>query len=165
VSSRLLERAQPISTLLSEVANVPPQSLDDFIWKETQTKIRNVLRQMLAIRGIGLARATKILHLKRPEVFPVLDSYVMRFLLNKELGMDKQKDVSYALAALDRFRTTVVSQMSEFESLSRSLQDLPIPLTTARIYDILCWTTQKWDILKIHSAPKGRPSKSLLNLR
>jgi hypothetical protein len=87
----------------------------------------------------------------------------MRFLLNKELGMDKHRDISYALAALNKFRKTVSSQMSEYESLSSSLQDLPIPLTKARIYDILCWTTQKWDILKIHLAPYGRATKSLLN--
>ena len=33
---------------------------------------------------------------------------------------------------------------------------------TDRIFDILCWTTEKWDKRGIHNAPYGIPHKSLL---
>jgi hypothetical protein len=31
-------------------------------------------------RGIGISRATKVLHIKRPRLVPVCDSYVLRLM-------------------------------------------------------------------------------------
>ncbi len=54
--------------------------------------------------------------------------------------------------------------MNNIEILSKTQQnivDLPIPMTNARLYDILCWTEEKWVIRKNRNAPGGTASKSV----
>lgn len=54
--------------------------LDNAIWERSADKaIAKALRTTVA-RGRGLSVATKVLHLKRPRLFPVLDSLVLQQL-------------------------------------------------------------------------------------
>jgi hypothetical protein len=90
----------------------------------------------------------------------------MLFLLNVDNSVTpKSAQMVFGLEALEITRTRIAKQRTSFDELSESLKDLPIPLTPVRIFDILCWTTEKWDILGQLTAPYGTPHKSLLHLQ
>lgn len=163
-SNRLLRRMKSISESLSVLSNVPLYTLNDEEWNNLQGDIRDLFLKFFLIHGFGLAKTTKILHLKRPEVFPVLDNLLIKFLLGAQLGFDRNRDIKLGLNALDTMRNIILDNLNEFVALKNSLSDLPIPLTITRLFDILCWSTEKWDIQGRLIAPKGIPRVSLLKI-
>jgi hypothetical protein len=163
-STRLLSYSKNISSLLSSIPNIDIFAVSNQEWLELRNKIEKLLARFLSIKGIGLAKATKILHLKRPNLIPVLDSFVIKFLLDVNISEEaKSSCVNIGLQALDRVRKIIARQKVAFEKLVEQTSDLPIQLTPVRMFDILCWTAEKWDIRGKHSAPYGTPSKSLLS--
>jgi hypothetical protein len=160
-SKRLLAQAPRISLHLSKIPNQPLQSFNDKEWADLIPKIESLLKSMLSIYGIGIAKATKILHLKRPKLFPILDSLVIQFLTGK-MPTSSKTDIRIGLSTLNKSRKLIQSQIDEFIELQRKVSDLPIDLTIVRLFDILCWTAQKWDIQGKTTAPKGRATYSLL---
>jgi len=66
------------------------------------------------------------------------------------------------MQAIEMARRIMTAQKSEFEKLSEQLSNLPISLTPIRMFDILCWTTEKWDIRGNPHAPHGTAHESLL---
>ncbi|MBS7619328.1 hypothetical protein KEJ21_01585 [Candidatus Bathyarchaeota archaeon] len=56
---------------------------------------------------------------------------------------------------LDVARADLIRNNEIFLALHEQLADLPIQLTAVRMYDILCWTTEKWVILGKRKAPYG----------
>jgi len=162
-SRRLLSRSGTIQIYLSSIPNADLHSISASEWTGLKIKIRKLLTEFLSVKGIGLAKATKILHLKRPNLIPVLDSLVIEFLLGVNFSdFEKGKQVDIGLQALDVIRETLIEQREAFEKLSEQTRDLPIRLTPLRQFDILCWTAEKWDIRGIRSAPHGVAHKSLL---
>ena len=162
-SKRLLNRSERISHLLSIVPDRGIYTISNKEWSKLVENIRKLLAEFLSIRGFGLAKGTKILHLKRPSLFPVLDSFVVKFLLHVNLSeTEKSRQVNVGLQAIEKARKIMADQKKEFEELAEQLRDLPIPLTPVRIFDILCWTAEKWDIRGIRKAPYGTPHRSLL---
>jgi len=162
-STRLLSHSDRIANTLSKIPNKDLFTIPHDEWVEVRKKIERLLAEFLSVKGIGLAKATKILHLKRPNLFPVLDSLVVKFLLdidNSEVEKNRQTDIG--LRALELARTIMVEHKDAFEKLVKQTRDLPIPLTPVRMFDILCWTTEKWDIRGNHRAPYGTPHRSLL---
>ena len=163
-SRRLLAQSGTLSPLIAEIPTTPIYGYTDEKWSSLRPKLESLLRKMTSIYGIGVAKATKILHLKRPQLFPVLDSYVVQFLTAKTVS-SSPRDSSLALKTLDVSREIIRTQLDEFTKLQTNMSDLPISLTIVRLFDILCWSTYKWDILKKTTTPKGRASKSLLGPR
>jgi hypothetical protein len=163
-SSNLLRNTKRIENVLKEV---PEKELFSFAteeWSLMKATIEALLTEFLTVDGIGLAKATKILHLKRPNLFPVLDRYVMMFLLGVDnSATSKSRQIELGIEALEVTRTLLVSQKASFVDLTEHLKDLPITLTPVRIFDILCWSTEKWDILEELKAPYGTPHKSLFH--
>ncbi len=162
-SKRLLQKSKIISKALAKIPNTPLHEISDTRWEETKEHIENVLKVVLELKGFGLARATKILHLKRPELFPILDSYVVAFLLADILGT-KSKNLRVGLRCMEIARKTIRKNITGFETLQKSIKDLPEYLSIVRLFDILCWTTAKWDLQGITTAPHGKAERSLLNL-
>lgn len=163
-SRRLLSHSRRISNLLSPIPNINIYAVSDEEWSKLKNKIKKLLAEFLSIKGIALAKATKILHLKRPNLFPVLDSYVITFLLHlNRSDYEKNRQLSFALQALEQTRQIMAKQKAEFRELIEQTRDLPIPLTPIRMFDILCWTVEKWDIRRILKAPYGIPHRSLLS--
>jgi hypothetical protein len=162
-SKRLLNRSRIISNLLSTIPNKDIFDVSNEKWLDLREEIRKLLAEILSVQGIGLAKATKILHLKRPNLFPVLDSLVIKLLLHINISdVEKSHQLAVGLQALEKAREIMTVQKAEFEKLVDQTYDLPIPLTAVRIFDILCWTTEKWDIQGILHAPYGVPRRSLL---
>lgn len=161
--SRRLLKSSNISSLLSSIPNIDIYAVSDKEWLRLRSKIEKLLLEFLSIKGIGLAKATKVLHLKRPNLIPILDSFVIRFLLDVNISdEEKSTHVKIGLEALNRVREIIIKQRVAFDKLVEQTRDLPIQLTPVRMFDILCWTAEKWDIRGIHNAPYGVPHKSLL---
>ena len=162
-NKRLLRHSKSITRFLNSIPNVDIHDVVDSEWPRLRRRIEELLIEFLSIKGIGLSKATKILHLKRPNLIPVLDSHVINFLLGINISdIEKRRQVDRGLQALDRIRKTIINQRSAFEKLAEETRDLPIQLTIIRLFDILCWTAEKWDIRGNTNAPYGHASKSLL---
>src|SRR3972149_324390 len=61
-SSRLLHHAEKIKETLAKVPNKDIFAVSNDEWLEVKNNIKTLLTDFLSIRGIGLAKATKILH-------------------------------------------------------------------------------------------------------
>jgi hypothetical protein len=162
-SRRLLGKSKEIANTLTSLPNRPIYDYDEEEWRKIRSSIRNLFTTFMGVHGIGLAKTTKILHLKRPELFPIIDRLVAKLLLDIIIGDNKRKDIENGLNALDISRKIILNNLNEFKKLQSSLSDLQIKLSIMRLFDILCWTAEKWDIQRKLTAPKGTPSKSLLN--
>jgi hypothetical protein len=163
-SRRLLSQSNRIRETLSEIPNKDIFTMSPEEWTTVREKIKASLAEFLSVKGIGLAKATKILHLKRPNLFPVLDSFVIKFLLNMDISeLEKTRQLEIGLSALESARKIMIRQEDAFTGLVDQTRDLPIRLTAVRIFDILCWSTEKWDNRRSLNAPYGIPHKSLLH--
>jgi hypothetical protein len=106
----------------------------------------------------------KVLHLKRPHLFPILDSYVVKFLTGNDMEKNwfsEEEILQIGIASFEIVRTYIVTNRVGFHELETRLSDLPTPLTAVRVYDILCWTQEKWVNRGDTGAPHGTASRSL----
>lgn len=144
---------------LANLENKDMLEAHDQEWLTSRERVRELLNEFHSINGVGLAISTKILHLKRPNLFPILDSLVVRFLTGQNLSgiSEKAKLTTLGLKTLDIARIDLINNKNSFQQLQSQLTDLPIRLTNARIYDILCWTTEKWVNMGALKAPYGVP--------
>lgn len=162
-SRRLLSRSRRIREILTKIPNRNISDIAPKEWSEVRNDVRDLLEEILLVSGIGLAKATKILHLKRPNLFPILDSFVIKLLLNTDISdVEKDLQLGIGLQALERTKEIMTEQEAAFNELVNQVQDLPISLTPVRLFDILCWTAEKWDVRRNLTAPYGTPHKSLL---
>jgi hypothetical protein len=145
-----------IPILLSEIDNVDLGELEGQEWRTMRRRIFQLIKECMEIRGVGLAVTTKVLHLKRPKLFPILDSYVMKFLLDVNIAnLQKYRILDLSRTAFERVRQDLRNNKATFDILENGLRDLPNTLERVRMYDILCWSIEKWDIRGETSAPYG----------
>lgn len=152
-----------IPLILEKIQNVDLDEVSDNSWIENKLTMKELLRACLQIPGVGLAVATKVLHLKRPKLIPILDSFVMKFLTGVDISTVSE-DASLlecGIDALEIVRKDLINNHEALCSLQKQLTDLPIPVGRIRLYDILCWSTEKWDIRSDPSAPFGQAFASL----
>jgi hypothetical protein len=111
---------------------------DDAAWLEAGVSDR--LRAAFgAIRrpGLHLAVITKVLHIKRPRMFPVLDSVVVQ-----QVGASVSDDISSWVRAMEIVRKIGRSNIAELRQVRSYLQERGIedrPLV--RILDALLWVS------------------------
>ena len=87
--------------------------------------------------GLGIAVTTKVLHVKRPRLIPVLDSLVIEQLL-----MRTTSDVSSWVAAIEHIRRVGQANLAELEAIREHLRMKGIAdRTLVRILDALLWTS------------------------
>lgn len=157
-----LINASDIPLLLRKIENQNLENLNDAEWKETKENLEKLFNACLDKIGVGLAVATKVLHLKRPSLIPILDSFVMQFLLDVDTSsISKRRQLRQGIKACDIIRLDLINNRETFEALQKSLSDFSIPLENVRLYDILCWSTEKWDIREELDAPQGKPRESV----
>ncbi len=146
-------KCSDLQKALSAVEDVELGGLNDNKWKEVRTAVSQLLEKAHNIHGVGLAVSTKVIHLKRPKLMPILDSYIIKLLLGRNMPQNKARLASLGVEAIDIIRTDLLSNKEAFQSLSMNLGDLPICLEIVRLYDILAWTHEKWNRLGIKSTP------------
>jgi len=151
-----------IPARLSKIPDVELGEISDLDWGEIRARIISLFDAFHEIKYVGIAKTAKILHLKRPHLFPILDSYVVE-LLTEENPSNVSNQHSFTdtgMRTLDIARKDIIQNITEFRKVQRSLFDLPISLTMVRMYDILCWTTWKWDVLGKRQTTRWIPMDS-----
>lgn len=147
-----------VRTSLSKVENKALGDLSNADWESVRSTVSQLLVNACKITGVGLAVATKVLHLKRPKLIPILDSYIIKLLFDRNMPQNKDRLPLLGIEAMDIIRKDLIANREEFQELGRRLADLPIQLETVRLYDILAWTHEKWERLGLTSAPYGTKS-------
>jgi len=143
----LLGRKDAIERALKEV----PRDVDLFgpVSDEAWGKVKGLFGAM-EVHGIGLAKMTKVLCLKRPRLIPMLDSYVMEALYAKEWP-DVDED-TYAEAGVAAMKTLAalyfhgenaaavdVATSSINEWLRTSGEAVPVQITSVRVLESVLW--------------------------
>jgi hypothetical protein len=113
--------------------------LSDAAWDQEHVtdRLRATLKEMVGDHR-GLSVATKLLHLKRPALVPILDSLVVDQLGGR--GMDGAELTEY-------LRTEGRQNLEALQRIQRDLGTLvgsdggPIERTLVRILDVLLWAT------------------------
>jgi hypothetical protein len=87
--------------------------------------------------GLGLAVITKVLHIKRPRVFPVIDSVVV-----EQVGARISDDVSTWIDAIGQVRQVGHANLAELRAVRRHLAEAGIAdRSLVRILDALLWAS------------------------
>lgn len=157
--ARGIMQCQRINTALAAVPNTELGCIDDDGWNALKWRFYQLLEAFCSLQGVGIAVATKVLHLKRPEMIPIIDSFVAEFLLGIKLQniTNKATLVQKAVECTNIIRRDIRRNLQAFTELREQLSNLPIPLTKVRLYDILVWSIQKWDVKGDIRAPFGVP--------
>lgn len=108
----------------------------DEIWRERN--IPDVLHRLFSVvigKGIAIARATKVLHIKRPALIPVCDSYVLALM--GIFGVSAASGV----ALIEHLRDLRPELRPTLISLQASLRDAGHERSLVRIMDALVWSS------------------------
>jgi hypothetical protein len=90
------------------------------------------------ILGIGLAKATKALHKKRPELIPLLDSFVARYLRSVE-QIPVGSFADDALALTRSYKVDLDANVDTLLSVQHGLNEQGYTLSLCRILDLYTW--------------------------
>jgi len=127
---------------------------DLFSMKEAETvdiidgPLRSSITSLVEIKGVDVALASKILHLKRPALVPILDRYVFTFYSYIYHVGKKARNVETAVRLLKEFRDDGLNNLNVLNGLARRVNDaankkLPpgqkVALTPARVLDRVIW--------------------------
>jgi hypothetical protein len=132
--NRLLKRGT-----LPGLRAIKPE-IDLFLASDREWTEQHVVHNLASVfgsvigKGIGIAVATKVLHLKRPCLIPVCDSYVLRLM-----GIPGQNAGS-GVALVECLRTLRTQWTPPLQQLQRSLSDRGYDRTLVRIADAVMWS-------------------------
>jgi hypothetical protein len=124
---RALTRIAADASLTAATAAVPWSSL------------RELFDAFADIHGVGLAKATKALHPKRPALIPILDSVVQRYLAEDDLGTDAPFG-ERGLALVRGYKRDLDRNRTAMRAIQRELAKRGYDLTEVRILDLLIWS-------------------------
>jgi hypothetical protein len=162
-SKRILGNPE-IPGLLAALEDIDLGTIGDEEWDRVRASVRPLIAAFVSISNVKLAKTMKVLHLKRPRLLPILDSYVVRFLTGNNMienQFSQEEILKIGMDSLELSRKDIAANRSAFAALQSRLSDLPTPLTVVRMYDILCWTQEKWVVRGDTGAPFGVASRSL----
>jgi hypothetical protein len=94
----------------------------------------STLFQSVMTKGIGITGATKLLHIKRPALIPVCDSYVLGFMGIPNIG------AASGVALIDNLREMRGDLLPPLLELQQFLIERGYSRTLVRIVDALLWT-------------------------
>ena len=88
--------------------------------------IREILKELLEIKGIKLAMASTILRFKNPKIFQIIDQRVYRFIYGKELPSTTKIDklIEIYIEYLDKLKKVCNEKKVEFEQSDRIFYEL-----------------------------------------
>lgn len=114
---------------------------DDVAWEDASGER---LSRVALARTIGPGRrapsATKMLHLKRPKFFPILDDLVAQMLgLNPSENLDHEQRVDTAQALVLHIRAQGRAQIAKLRRIQNALADDGMDRPMVRILDAVLW--------------------------
>ena len=102
--------------------------------------LRQLFDAFAGIRGVGLSKATKSLHRKRPALIPMLDSVVQKYLADDDPGAEATFG-ERALALVRGYKSDVDRNRTALSTIRRQL-GRGRELSEVRILDLLIWADQ-----------------------
>jgi hypothetical protein len=135
----ILERRRAIEGALAAIA--PDASLAGAARSIPWPALRQLFDAFADIRGVGLSKATKALHPKRPALIPMLDSVVQRYLADDDTGPESP----FGERALDLtrgYKRDMDRNRAAVRAVRRELARLGHGLTEVRILDLLIWSVE-----------------------
>jgi len=88
---------------------------------------------------VGLPRATKVLHEKRPALIPILDSVAERYLREVE-NLPRRRDfVAEGLELIRSYKRELHANAGPLRALRAELQARGFDLTECRLLDLFLW--------------------------
>lgn len=107
----------------------------DSAWAECKERMRRALSNLFRSPGIGVARLTKALHRKRPQLIPICDS-----VLCKALQVTARNKVEIVIECMDKLRQVAQGNLSSLAGLRQLSEKSGMELSELRILEILHWT-------------------------
>jgi Family of unknown function (DUF6308) len=98
--------------------------------------LRRLFDAFEGIRGVGFAKMTKALHPKRPELIPMLDSVVQKYLRDDDLGAQARFG-EQALGLVRGYKRDLDRNRSALRAVRKKLAGRGYGLTEVRILDLL----------------------------
>ena len=126
----VMNRAESINSVLAHI----PAGLDLSNSAIPWVALNDLFRAALGPQ-VRAARATKILHKKRPHLIPILDSVVVSYCqsVNRHSGGDE------ASMMVDCLRTIKTDIEKNLDTFRRLIAVTNLKLTVVRVHDILVW--------------------------
>jgi hypothetical protein len=114
---------------------------EDAVWTNVGVE-RSILAALSAVvgQGRGVSVATKMLHLKRPRLFPILDRLVVE-VLGGSLAEDAAPEIRAQLAAnlVLHVRTEGIRNLDALREIKSELARLNLERSLVRILDAVLW--------------------------
>jgi hypothetical protein len=133
----ILAKAPEIGGLL---ARVPPSvALTDPEDRIPWAELERLFRTLLEVPAVRLARATKILHKKRPKLIPMLDSVVVRYLEQVDGAPAGEDEAERAVGLTRSFKRELDAAADVVAPLQAELRRRGTELTDCRLVDALVW--------------------------
>ncbi len=100
-----------------------------------------VIKELLKIKGIGLSKATKILHTLYPEIIPIIDSALQREYKQIKREWAEEQSDQILIDYYNNFKVGDTKQnlIGIFNQIHSNIKGL----TRVRIFDILWWSYLK----------------------
>lgn len=110
-------------------------------------QVRELLDAAVQVPWVLLPVATKVLHRKRPQLIPMLDSVLLRHYLGVPLtselpprSQDKQHAADVGVRVLKVFRDDLRAASPQIQHLREALATEGYALTDVRVLELLIWT-------------------------
>lgn len=149
-----LERRRAIERALQAIA--PDASLAGAASSVPWLPLRHLFDAFAEIRGIGFSKMTKALHPKRPELVPMLDSVVQKYLADDDLGV-KAPFGDRAIALVRGYKLDIDRHGTRMRALRQELARRGYSLSEVRILDLLIWSVAA-DVRGSEMSPTKSPA-------
>ena len=126
----VVDKAEKINSALVSVPAGLELSNNTVPW----AALENLFRATLG-PGIHAARATKILHKKRPKLIPILDSVVVSYCQS----VNRYSDRDEVSRMVECVRTIKIDVDRNLDIFRRLISVTGLKLTIVRVHDILIW--------------------------
>ena len=126
----VMNRAESINSVLAHIPTGLELSNSAVPW----VALNDLFRAALGPQ-IRAARATKILHKKRPHLIPILDSVVVSYCQS----VNRHSDGDEASMMVDCLRTIKTDIERNLDTFRRLISVTNLKLTVVRVHDILVW--------------------------
>jgi hypothetical protein len=135
----ILERRRAIELALDAIA--PDDSLAGTARLVPWRPLGHLFDAFAGIRGVGLSKATKALHPKRPALVPMLDSIVQGYLADDDLGAGAPFG-ERTIALVRGYKRDLDLNRTALRTTRRELVRRGHDLTEVRILDLLIWSVR-----------------------
>jgi hypothetical protein len=127
-----------------------PVNADLMTYDPLLTEFRDLMHAAVQTPGVLVAVATKVLHRKRRNFIPMLDSIVMKHYLTALKRLDwiercqlKPTAADVAVEVLKAFREDLRQALPQIIALRTSLANVGFEMTPVRILEVLIWTERE----------------------